>query len=99
MLHGFAYHVLHDLVVSIEQVVTAHPWLAGNARCNNNDVGVRGIGIILRTGHTRVALLDRHGFKQVQSLSLRHTFDNVDQDHVGQFFRSDPVCGRSTNVA
>ena len=46
-----------------------------------------------------VALLDRHGFKQVQRLALRHAFNNVDQYHVGQFLGRNPVRSRGAHVA
>ena len=46
-----------------------------------------------------IALLDRHGFQQVQRLALRHAFHDVDQHHVGQFLRSNPVCGRGAHIA
>ena len=46
-----------------------------------------------------VALLDRHGFEQVEGFALGDSFDNIDQDHVGQFLGSDPMCRGGAHVA
>src|SRR5207253_624553 len=45
-----------------------------------------------------IALLDGHGFEQVETLALRDAFDDVNQDDVGKFFCRDPVCGRRADI-
>ena len=46
-----------------------------------------------------VALLDGHGFEQVEAFALWDAFDDVDQDNVGEFFGSDPVGGGGADIA
>src|ERR1019366_332884 len=82
-----------------QQVVAAHAGLAGDAGGNNYDVGVGRGRIIVGPDHVHVALLDRHRFKQVERLALRHALHHVDQDHIGQFLGRNPVRGRGAHVA
>ena len=42
-----ADHVLHDLVVGVEQVVAAHAGLARNAGGDDDDVGIRCVGVVV----------------------------------------------------
>ncbi len=90
-LHHLAYHVAHDLVVGVEQVVAAHAGLARNAGGDDHDVGVGGVGVIVGAENVGVALLDGHGLKQVERLALGYAFDDVDQNDVGMFLRRQPV--------
>ena len=55
--------------------------------------------VVVGAGDVHVALLDGHGFEQVERLALRHAFDDVDQHDVGQFLGRDPVCGSGAHVA
>ena len=50
-------------------------------------------------GNVGVALFDGHGLEQIESFSLRDAFDDVDEHHVGEFFRRDPVGGGCAYVA
>ncbi len=79
------------LKLVLQQVVAAHAGLAGNARGDDHDVGVGRGRVVVGAGDGHVALLDGHGFQQVQRLALRHAFDHVDQDHIGQFLGRNPV--------
>ena len=92
-------HIGHDLRVGVQQIVAAHAGLARDARGNDHDVGVGRGGVVVRAGHMDVALLDGHGFQQIQSLALRHAFHHVDQHHIGQFLGCNPVCCRGAHVA
>ncbi len=47
VLHHFADHIAHDLEIGVEQIVAAHAGLARNARRDDHDVGVRGVGVIV----------------------------------------------------
>jgi hypothetical protein len=40
-----------------------------------------------------------HGFEQIKSLALRHSFNDIDENDVGEFLGSDPVSGRRAYVA
>ncbi len=91
VLDDLAHHVLHDLVVGVEQVVAAHAGLARNSRGDHNDVGVRGVGVIIGADDVAVALLNRHCLQQVECLALRNAFHDVDENDIGQFLRGDPM--------
>ena len=98
VLNDFADDVFHDFVVGVQQVIAAHAGLARNSGGDDNDVGIRGVRIIIGADDVRIALLDGHGFEQVEAFALRHAFDDVDEDDVGEFFRSDPVSGGRANI-
>ena len=70
-------------MVGVQQVIAAHAGLAWNSGGDDNDVGVGGIGVVVRAEDVGVALLDGHRFEQVEGFALRHAFDDVDEDHVG----------------
>ena len=99
MLHHLADHIVHDLVVGVQQVIAAHARLARNTGGDDDDVRVCGVGVVVGAEHVGVAFLDRHGFQQVESLALRHAFDDVDQNNVGQFFGGHPVSGSRAHVS
>src|SRR6185437_14777254 len=95
----FADHVLHDLVVSVEQIVAAHARLPRNAGGDDHDVRVGGIGVIVGAENVRVPLFDRHRFQEIEAFALGHAFDDVDENNVRELFRGDPVRGRRSNIA
>ena len=82
-LHDLADYVVHDLVVGIQKVIAAHAGLAWNSGGDDDDVGVGRVGVVVRADDVGIALLDRHGLEQVETLSLRDAFDDVDEDDVG----------------
>ena len=96
---AFADHILHDLVVGVEQVVAAHPRLAREAGSDHHNVGVCSVGVIIGATHCRIALFDGHGLQQIEAFALRHAFDNIDEHNIGQFFAGDPVSGGSADIA
>ena len=99
VLDDVADHVLHDLVVGVQQVVAAHARLARNTGGDDDDVGVRGIRVVVGAENGRVAAFDGHGLQQVQSLALRNAFHDVDQDDIGQFCGGDPMSRSGPHVA
>ena len=99
ILHHFADDRLHDVVIGVEQVVAAHAGLARDAGGDDDDVGVRGVFVVVGAGDVGVALLDGHGLEQVESFALRDAFDDVDENDVGEFLGGDPVSGRGAYVA
>ncbi len=92
-------HFGHDLEVGVEEVIAAHARLAGDAGGDDDDVRVRGVGVVVGAGNLAVALLDGHGFKKVEPLALGHAFDDVDENDIGKFLGCDPVGGGCANVA
>src|SRR6185312_1625782 len=99
MLNNFADHIFHDLVIRVQQIIAAHTGLARNSGGDNDDVGVGGVGVVVGAEDVGIALLDGHSFEQVERFALRHTFDDIDQNYVGEFFGSDPMGGGGANVA
>ena len=99
MLHHLADDRFHDVVVRVEQVVAAHAGLARDAGGDDDDVGVRGVFVVVGAADVGVALLDGHGFEQIESFALRDAFDDVDENDVGEFLGGDPVGGRCAYVA
>ena len=89
----------HDLEVGVEQVVAAHAGLARDARGDDDDIGVGGVGVVVGAGDGAVALLDRHGLHQVERLALGDALHDVDQHHVRQFLRRDPVRSRRPYIS
>src|SRR6185312_1897579 len=99
MLNNFADYIFHDFVVRVQQVIAAHTGLARNSGGDNDDVGVGGVGVIVGAEDVGIALLDRHGLEQVEGFALRHAFNDVDEDDVGEFFGGDPVGGCRADVS
>jgi hypothetical protein len=99
MLYRLADHCFHDVVVGVEQVVAAHARLAWNPRSDHDDVGIRGVFVVVGARDVRIALLNGHSFEQIEALTLRHAFNNVDEHYVGELFGSDPVSRSCAYVA
>ena len=99
VLHNLADYVAHDFVVGVEQVVAAHAGLAGDSGGDDDDVGVGGVGVVVGAEDGGIALLDGHGFEQVESFALGNAFDDIDEDDIGQFFGGDPVSGGCAYVS
>jgi hypothetical protein len=98
MLDNLADDRLHDPVIGVEQIVAAHAGFSRDAGGDDDDVGICRVLVVIGSADVGVPLFDRHGFEQVQTLALWYAFDDVDQDHVAQFFRGNPVSGRCAHV-
>jgi hypothetical protein len=92
-------HILHNFVVGVQQVVAAHARFARNTGRNHDDIGVRGIRIVIGAYNEGVASFDRHRLEQVQSLALRDAFDDIDQNHIGQLCGCNPMSRSGPHVA
>ena len=90
---------LHHLQIDAEQVVAAHPRLAGDAGGDDDDVGAGDVGIVVRAGDLRVEALDRAALAEVERLALRHALDDVEQDDVAQFLLRRQVGERAADIA
>ena len=88
-----------DARVLREQVVAAHPGLAGEARGDDDDVAARGVGVVVRADHPGVVPDDRRRLGQVEALALGQALDDVDEDDVGEPRFGDPLGGRRADVA
>ena len=84
VLRGLRHDRLDDARVLRQQVVAAHPGLAGEARGHDDDVGARGVGVVVRAHHAGVVADDGRRLGQVEALALGQALDDVDEDDVGQ---------------
>ena len=100
---GLLRRLLHDGPddpgVLGQQVVAAHPRLAGQSRGDHDDVGPGGVRVVVRAGDPGVMADDRGRLGQVERLALREPFDDVDQDDVGQAGLGDTLGGRRADIA
>ncbi len=76
--------LLDDLVVGVQEVVAAHPRLAGDAGGDHHHVGARGVLVVVRADHPGVGALDGGGLHDVEALALGNPLEDVDEDDVGQ---------------
>ena len=90
---------LHHLQVDAEQIVAAHPRLAGDAGGDDDDVGARDVGIIVRALERRVEALDRAALGKIERLALRHALDDVEQDDVAKLLRGGEMGERAADIA
>ena len=88
-----------DAGVLGQQVVPAHPRLAGQARGHDDDVGAGGVGVVVRADDPGVVADDRRRLGEVEALALRQPLDDVDEDDVGQPGLGDALGGRGADVA
>ena len=92
-------HRPNDPGVLGQEVVAAHPGLAGKARGHDDDVRTGRVGIVVGPDDPRIVADDRGGLGQVEGLALGQAFDDIDQDDVGQTGLSDSLRGRGADVA
>src|ERR1700674_444830 len=83
VMHDLADYIVHDFVVGIQKIIAAHARLARNSSGDDDDVRFGRVGVVVRANDVGIALLDRHGLKQVETLSLGDALDDVDEDNVG----------------
>src|SRR5215210_873033 len=65
MLHDLFGNAGHDVLVRLQQVVAAHPWLAGTAAGYDDHVRARGLLIIVGARYIRVVAEDRAALQDV----------------------------------
>ena len=99
MLHGLLDDGADDAGVLGQQVVAAHPGLAGQAGGDDDDVRAGGVGVVVRAGDPGVVADDRGRLGEIEALALRQPLDDVDEDDVGQAGLGDPLRGRGADIA
>ena len=82
-----------------QQVVAAHPGLAGEARGDDDDVRARRVRVVVRPDDARVVPDDRRRLGQVEPLALRQPLDDVDEDDVGEPRLGNSLGSRGADVA
>ena len=75
--------VLDDLLVRRDEIVAAHARRARQARGDHDDLGAGGRAVVVRAGHARLVAEHRAHLVDVERLSLRQAFLDVDEDDVG----------------
>ena len=98
-LHGLLDDGPDDPGVLGEQVVPAHARLAGQARCDDDDVGAGGVRVVVRSDHARVVPNNGRGLGEIEALALRQPLDDVDENDVGDARLRDALGGRRADVA
>jgi len=88
-----------DLVVGLEQVVPAHPGLAGDAGGDDDDIGVFGLLVTVGADDAAVKAFHGTGLGQIQCLPLRDPLDDIDEDDIAQLLGRRPVGRRRSDVA
>ena len=75
----------HDLQVDSQQVITAHTGLTRNTGSHDAYVCASDFRVVVRAGHGRVEFGGWARFCDIEGLTLRDTFGDVEQDNVAQF--------------
>src|ERR1700730_1614835 len=74
-----------DPGIDSDQIVAAHPRLARNAGCDDDDVRALDIGVVVGATDDGIVALDRRTLHDVERLALRHTLDDIDEEDVAEF--------------
>src|SRR5439155_7908723 len=80
-----------DLGIDAEEVVAAHAGLPRHARGHDADVGAADVGVVVGALEIDVEAFDRPALEQIERLSLRHPFDDVEEDDVAEPLESAEV--------
>ena len=90
---------LHHLQIDAEQIVAAHPRLAGDTGGDDDDIGAGDIGVIIGALEVHIEPFDRAALRQIERLALRHAFDHVEQHDIAESLGSGEMRQRATDVA
>jgi len=77
---------LDDRVILHQEVVAGHAGLAGESGRDDDDVGARGVGVVVGAQHPAVEPFHRAGLGEVEPLALGQPFHDVDEDDVPSSF-------------
>ena len=98
-LDRLAGHGADDLLVRRHEVVSAHARLARQPRGDHDHVGAGGLLVVVRTGDRRLVAEHRGCLAEVERLSLREAFLDVDEDHVRVVAPRDLLGGGGAHIA
>ena len=98
MLRGGGHDRADDARVLREQVVAAHPRLAGEARRDHDDVAAGRVRVVVRARHPGVVADHRGRLGQVEALALGQPVDDVHEDDVGETGFRDSLGRRRADV-
>jgi len=92
--------LLDDVGVGADQVVAAHPRLAGDSGRDDHQFGSGRQAVVIRPDDARIEAFDRCGLVLVEGFPLRDTFDDIDQDDgTGELFFGEALGGGGADVA
>src|SRR5690348_16406102 len=91
--------LLHHFEIDAEQIVAAHAGLARHAGGDDADVGAVDGLVAVGARELGVEVVDRRGLRNIERLALRHTFDDVEHDHVAKLLEADEVGERAADLA
>ena len=81
---------LDDVVVRDQEVVAGHSGLAGDACGDDDNVRVRGGGVVVGSGDGDVKAFHGSGLEQIEAFALGDAFGEIDQDDIAQFLFGGP---------
>ena len=89
-------NALHDTGILVDKIVSAHSRTSWQTRRHDDDIGIGGRFIVIRTGEIDVVSVHGTRCQQIQRLALRDTLSDIDQDHIAKFLHGGQVCQCST---
>ncbi len=90
----------HDGHIGIGEIIPAHAGFAGETCGDDDDIGSGCLGVGIGSCDAGVRHFNGRGLGNVESLPLRHTFNDVQKnDIVGEFLINDPLRGSGADVA
>jgi hypothetical protein len=90
---------LHDLEVDAKKIVAAHAGLARHPGRHDHHVGTLDRRIVLRAREGSVESVDRRGLGDVEALTLRNPFRDVEKDDVAEFLQAGEMGERAADLA
>src|SRR5205085_4755853 len=89
-----------DSGICVEQIVARHPRLPGDAGGDDDDVGVGRLFVAVGADDARVEFFNRRGLPLIESLSLRDSFLDVDEDDgARELFFGETLGSRRADIA
>ena len=101
MLLDLLRDLLHDVGVGADEIVAAHPRLAGDPGGDDDDLAPRrGAVVVGGADDARVEAFDRRRFPLVEGFSLGDAVDDVDEDDgAGEFFFGEALGSGGADIA
>src|SRR5713101_4404484 len=99
MLFDLLRDLLDDVGVGADEVITAHPGLARDARRDDDELGAGGWAVVIGADDAGVEALDGRRLVLVESLALGDALDDVyEDDDACELFFGEALCGGGTDI-
>ncbi len=92
-------NLFHHLEVDAQKVVAAHARLARHACGHDDNVCAFDCCVVVGAGIFRIKTVNRRRFGNIQSLTLRGAFRNVEKDDVAEFLQTSQMGERAADHA